>query len=162
MHVIAGKAVAFGEALKKPYYEYCQKTVKNAQILAESLLNLGYDIVSGGTDTHLVLIDLTKNEISGRKAEYLLESSGITTNKNMVPYDKKSPMITSGIRIGTPALTTRGFKDNEMKFIAKLINDVLSNSENESVINKTRKSVLELCSQFPIYENFILNEVPQL
>ena len=110
MHVIAGKAVAFGEALKTPYIQYCEQIVKNAQILAETLLNLGYDIVSGGTDTHLVLIDLTKKGISGKKAEITLEEAGITTNKNMVPFDERSPMVTSGIRIGTPAVTTRGFR----------------------------------------------------
>jgi glycine hydroxymethyltransferase len=107
MHVIAGKAVAFGEALKTPYIQYCEQIVKNAQILAETLLNLDYDIVSGGTDTHLVLIDLTKKGISGKKAEITLEEAGITTNKNMVPFDERSPMVTSGIRIGTPAVTTR-------------------------------------------------------
>ena len=159
MHVIAGKAVAFGEALKKPYYEYCEQIVKNAQILAKSLLNLGYDIVSGGTDTHLVLIDLTKKGISGKQAEHVLESAGITTNKNMVPFDERSPLVTSGIRIGTPALTTRGFGEDEMKIIANLINDVLLNINSDLVVNNTRNSVLELCNQFPIYESFILDEV---
>ncbi len=162
MHVIAGKAVAFGEALKEPYYQYSQKIVKNAQILAESLLNLGYDIVSGGTDTHLVLIDLTKKGISGKQAEHVLESAGITTNKNMVPFDQRSPLVTSGIRIGTPALTTRGFGEDEMKIIANFINDVLLNVNSELVINKTRNNVLELCNQFPIYESFILDEMSQL
>ena len=130
--------------------------------MAETLLNLGYDIVSGGTDTHLVLIDLTKRGVSGKKAEITLEKAGITTNKNMVPFDEKSPMITSGIRIGTPALTTRGFNKNEMVEIAKLINDVIQNIGDEQVIIETRKKVSELCSCFPLYEEGMLDEVSQL
>jgi len=162
MHVIAGKAVAFGEALKTPYIQYCEQIVKNAQILAETLLNLGYDIVSGGTDTHLVLIDLTKKGISGKKAEISLEEAGITTNKNMVPFDERSPMVTSGIRIGTPAVTTRGFQENEMLQVANLIDNVIQNIQDETIIKNTRNSVSELCAQFPIYEDFAIDEMPQL
>ena len=162
MHVIAGKAVAFGEALKTPYILYCEQIVKNAQILAETLLNLGYDIVSGGTDTHLVLIDLTKKGISGKKAEIALEEAGITTNKNMVPFDERSPMVTSGIRIGTPAVTTRGFQENEMLQVANLIDNVIQNIQDETIIKNTRNSVSELCAQFPIYEDFAIDEMPQL
>jgi glycine hydroxymethyltransferase len=162
MHVIAGKAVAFGEALQPSYIQYCEQIVKNAQTLAETLLNLGYNIVSGGTDTHLVLIDLTQKEISGKKAEITLEKAGITTNKNMVPFDEKSPMVTSGIRIGTPALTTRGFKENEMIQIARLIDNVIQNIQDEKVIEDTRESVSDLCAAFPIYEDSAINEVPQL
>ena len=162
MHVIAGKAVAFGEALKTPYIQYCEQIVKNAQILAETLLNLGYDIVSGGTDTHLVLIDLTKKGISGKKAEITLEEAGITTNKNMVPFDERSPMVTSGIRIGTPAVTTRGFQENEMLQVANLIDNVIQNIQDETIIKNTRSSVSELCAQFPIYEDFAIDEMPQL
>jgi len=162
MHVIAGKAVAFGEALKTPYIQYCEQIVKNAQILAETLLNLGYDIVSGGTDTHLVLIDLTKKGISGKKAEITLEEAGITTNKNMVPFDERSPMVTSGIRIGTPAVTTRGFQENEMLQVANLIDNVIQNIQDETIIKNTRNSVSELCAQFPIYEDFAIDEMPQL
>jgi len=162
MHVIAGKAVAFGEALKTPYIQYCKQIVKNAQILAETLLNLGYDIVSGGTDTHLVLIDLTKKGISGKKAEITLEEAGITTNKNMVPFDERSPMVTSGIRIGTPAVTTRGFQENEMLQVANLIDNVIQNIQDETIIKNTRNSVSELCAQFPIYEDFAIDEMPQL
>ncbi len=162
MHVIAGKAVAFGEALQPSYIQYCEQIVKNAQTLAETLLNLGYNVVSGGTDTHLVLIDLTQKGISGKKAESTLEKAGITTNKNMVPFDEKSPMVTSGIRIGTPALTTRGFKENEMVKIARLIDNVIQNIEDEKVIEDTRNSVSELCIAFPIYEKFNIDEVPQL
>ena len=162
MHVIAGKAVAFGEALKTPYIQYCEQIVKNAQILAETLLNLGYGIVSGGTDTHLVLIDLTKKGISGKKAEITLEEAGITTNKNMVPFDERSPMVTSGIRIGTPAVTTRGFQENEMLQVANLIDNVIQNIQDETIIKNTRNSVSELCAQFPIYEDFAIDEMPQL
>ena len=152
MHVIAGKAVSFGEALQPAFSEYCKQMVINAQTLAETLLNLDYDIVSGGTDTHLVLIDLTQKGISGKKAEITLERAGITTNKNMVPFDKKSPMVTSGIRIGTPALTTRGFKENEMIQIAGLIDDIIQNIEEEKIIEDTRNRVSELCSTLPLYE----------
>ena len=159
MHVIAGKAVAFGEALQPNYIQYCEQIVKNAKTLAETLLNLGYKIVSGGTDTHLVLIDLTQKEISGKKAEITLEKAGITTNKNMVPFDEKSPMVTSGIRIGTPALTTRGFKENEMVQIARLIDNVIQNIQDEKVIEDTRDFVSELCTAFPIYEESSINEV---
>ena len=162
MHVISGKAVAFGEALQPSYVQYCEQIVKNAQTLAETLLNLGYNIVSGGTDTHLVLIDLTQQGISGKKAEITLEKAGITTNKNMVPFDEKSPMVTSGIRIGTPALTTRGFKENDMIHIARLIDNVIQNIQDEKVIKDTRDSVSELCTAFPIYEEPTINEVPQL
>ena len=162
MHVIAGKAVAFGEALQPAFLQYCKQIVKNAKILAETLLNLGYDIVSGGTDTHLVLIDLTQKGISGKKAEIALEEAGITTNKNMVPFDEKSPMITSGIRIGTPALTTRGMKENEMIQIARLMDNVINNIQDESIIRDTRDTVSELCSAFPIYEEFALDAMPQL
>ena len=162
MHVIAGKAVSFGEALQPAFSEYCKQMVINAQTLAETLLNLDYDIVSGGTDTHLVLIDLTQKDISGKKAEITLERAGITTNKNMVPFDKKSPMVTSGIRIGTPALTTRGFKENEMIQIARLIDDVIQNIEEEKIIEDTRNRVSELCSTLPLYEKNVLDEVSQL
>ena len=162
MHVIAGKAVAFGEALQANFVKYCEQIVINAQTLAETLLNLDYDIVSGGTDTHLVLIDLTQKGISGKKAEITLEKAGITTNKNMVPFDEKTPMVTSGIRIGTPALTTRGFKENEMLQIARLIDDIIQNIDDEKVIENTRNRVSALCSDFPFYEEYIIDEVPQL
>lgn len=159
MHVIAGKAVAFGEAIRPDFIEYCREIVKNAQILAETLLNLGYEIVSGGTDTHLILVDLTKKGISGKKAESSLEESGITINKNMVPFDEKSPMITSGIRIGTPALTTRGMKENEMIQIAHLIDGVIRNMGDNNIVQHTRLQVSELCSEFPIYEEFLVDEM---
>jgi glycine hydroxymethyltransferase len=160
MHVIAGKAVAFGEAMQPDFTTYCRQIVKNAQTLAETLLNLGYEIVSGGTDTHLILVDLTKNGISGKKAERSLEESGITTNKNMVPFDERSPMITSGIRIGTPALTSRGMKENEMIQIAHLIDGVIQNIEDNNTLQHTRLQISELCSEFPIYEKLLIDEMP--
>ena len=162
MHVIAGKAVAFGEALQPAFLQYCNQIVKNAKTLAETLLNLGYDIVSGGTDTHLVLIDLTPKGISGKKAEIALEEAGITTNKNMVPFDERSPMVTSGIRVGTPALTTRGMKEDEMIQIAKLMDNIIKNIQDEKIIRDTRNTVSELCSAFPIYEEFVIDAMPQL
>ena len=159
MHVIAGKAVAFGEAINSDFHLYCRQIVKNAQKLAETLINLGYEIITGGTDTHLILVDLTDKKITGKKAEIILESAGITTNKNMIPFDEKSPMITSGIRIGTPAITSRGMKENEMIHIAHLIDGVLTNIDDSRQIDITRSQIVEMCSQFPIYESLKLNEM---
>ena len=151
MHVIAGKAVAYGEALKPEFKEYCNNIVNNAQILSEEIRILGYDLVSKGTDTHLLLIDLSKHNISGKVVEEALENAGITTNKNLVPFDKRSPMITSGIRIGTPAITTRGMSKLEMKKIAKMIDMVIKNYDNNNIINKIKNEVVEMCKAFPIY-----------
>ena len=153
MHVIAGKAVAFREALNPEYKIYCENIISNAKVMSKALLDLNYELVSGGTDTHLILIDLTNKNISGKLAEKRLEEAGITTNKNMVPYDTKSPMVTSGIRIGTPALTTRGMGQNEMINIAKIIDKVLMNIDNDSVINEALNEVKEICSSFPLYSN---------
>ena len=130
---------------------YCKKVVNNAKVLADEFINLGYDIVTGGTDTHIVLIDLTSKSISGKKAERRLEECYITTNKNMIPYDQRSPLITSGLRLGTPALTTRGMNEKEMKYIAGLIHKVLSNIDNESVFKSVQSEILELCDNFPLY-----------
>ena len=127
--------------------------------MASSLLDLDYKIVSGGTDTHLVLVDLSNKLISGKKAEILLEEAGITTNKNMVPFDERSPMITSGIRIGTPALTSRGMKESEMIEIANLIDGVIKNTDDEKNILMTRNKVSELCLDFPIYDELLIDEV---
>jgi glycine hydroxymethyltransferase len=155
MHVIAAKAVAFKEALTQEYRDYIKQVVENASKLAETLIELGHELVSGGTDTHVILIDLTKIGVSGKKAERILESAGITTNKNMVPFDKRSPMITSGIRIGTPALTTRGMKEPEMIKIAKLMDKVIRNTADESMIENVRKEVAEISSRFPLYPELI-------
>tara|TARA_Y100001968_G_scaffold160394_1_gene146612 strand:+ start:606 stop:1901 length:1296 start_codon:yes stop_codon:yes gene_type:complete len=151
MHVIAGKAVAFKEASTLEFKKYCDKIIKNAKAFEEEFLSLGYDLVSGGTDTHLLLIDLSKKNISGKKAENSLELVGITTNKNMVPFDEKSPMITSGIRIGTPSLTTRGMNEDEMKVIARLIDKIITNVDNENVFKKVKEEVKELSGKFPLY-----------
>ena len=155
MHVIAAKAVAFKEALTQEYRDYIKQVVENASKLAETLIELGHELVSGGTDTHVILIDLTKIGVSGKKAERILESAGMTTNKNMVPFDKRSPMITSGIRIGTPALTTRGMKEPEMIKIAKLMDKVIRNTADESMIENVRKEVAEISSRFPLYPELI-------
>ena len=151
MHSIAGKAIAFGEALKPSFKVYCEQIVNNAKIIADELKQKEYNLVSDGTDTHLVLIDLSNKNITGKFAEQRLEEAGITTNKNMVPFDQKSPMVTSGIRIGTPALTTRGMRENEMKEIAKLIDLVLCNIEDDSIISNVKSSVKNLCSNFQLY-----------
>ena len=151
MHSIAGKAIAFKEALEPSFKIYCKNIVSNAKTLAEELKLKGYNLVSNGTDTHLVLINLTNKNITGKLAERKLEEAGITTNKNMVPFDEKSPLVTSGIRIGTPAVTTRGMGSIEMKKIANLIDNVLSNIDDENNINNVKSSVEELCGSFVLY-----------
>mgnify|MGYP000883458047 FL=1 len=151
MHVILGKAVAFGEALSNSFGVYAKQVIKNAKTLSAELMNLGYDISSGGTDNHLMLVDLTNKGLSGKKAENALGAAGITVNKNMVPFDTKSPFVTSGIRIGTPAVTTRKMKETEMKQIAQFIDKAISNSENEDVLRQIKNDVKNLCSNFPLY-----------
>jgi glycine hydroxymethyltransferase len=151
MHVIAAKAVAFKEALSEKFKLYQENVVYNAKVLAQQLMAEGIDLVSQGTDNHMVLADLTHFNITGKDAQDVLGRAGITVNKNAIPFETRSPMITSGIRLGTPALTTRGMKSNEMIFIAKLIVDVLKNPGNEQLIDKTRKKVRDLCKVFPLY-----------
>jgi glycine hydroxymethyltransferase len=151
MHVIAAKAIAYGEALDPKFKLYAADIVKNAKTMADAFIKKGYDIISGGTDTHVVLIDLTNKGVSGKAAEKSLEKAGITVNKNMVPFDKKSPFITSGIRVGTPALTTRGMGVNEMIQIVDLIDQVICNIEDEKVSNNVNEKVKELCQSFPLY-----------
>jgi glycine hydroxymethyltransferase len=153
MHVIAAKAVAFKEALEPSFKDYAKQVIANAKTLGEALSEYGFYLISGGTDNHLLLIDLTDKGISGKKAERVLEEAGMTTNKNMVPFDQRSPFITSGIRIGTAALTTRGFKEPEMKMIASFINDVISDPDNEGVIEQTRSKVAELVKGYPHYKD---------
>ncbi len=148
-HIIAGKAVAFQEALKDSFTEYAKQIVKNAKTLAEEMMNLGFSLVTKGTDNHLILLDLSNKNITGKKAEFTLEKAGITVNKNTVPNETKSPFVTSGIRIGTPAVTTRGMKQNEMKQIACWIEKALVEPDNESQLIKIAKEVKELCSTFP-------------
>ena len=151
MHVIAAKAVALGEALSPEFRVYCQQIVKNAKALADALLGLGFDLVSGGTDTHLVLVDLTRKGITGADAESALDDAQITVNKNPIPFDTQPPATASGIRIGTPALTTRGFREEEMRTVARLIDEVLSHPRDEQVEKAVRGEVAELCEQFPLY-----------
>ena len=150
-HVIAAKAVAFGEALRPEFKTYIDQVVKNAKVLGEELLKHGVHLVTGGTDNHLLLIDLSETPVTGKVAETALDEAGITVNKNTVPNEKRSPFVTSGIRIGTPALTTRGMKENEMKKIAGWISEVLKNPENSEIKTKIRHQVEELCESFPVY-----------
>jgi glycine hydroxymethyltransferase len=151
-HVIAGKAVALGEALRPDFKIYAAQIVRNAQTLAEGLLSEGFDLVTGGTDNHLLLLDLTRNDITGKAAEEALDRAHITVNKNTVPNEKRSPFVTSGVRIGTPALTTRGFKENEMKLVAKWIGRVLKGLQNAGELEHVAHEVKELCVKFPIYQ----------
>ncbi len=145
--------MAFGEALKPEFKKYCNQIIKNAATLADSLKSFGFHLVSGGTDNHLILLDLSDRKYSGKKAERVLEKAGITCNKNMVPFDKRSPMKTSGIRIGTPAMTTRGMKEPEMQQIASWINQVLNHINDEQIIEKVGEEVLEFTSQFPLFSS---------
>jgi glycine hydroxymethyltransferase len=151
MHIIAAKAVAFEEALRPDFTAYQKQVLLNARVLAEELAGYGFDLVSGGTDNHLILIDLTAKGITGLDAERSLGEAGIVANKNTVPFDKKGPKITSGLRLGTPALTTRGIKEAEIRQIAGLINHILSAPESESVLQRAQGVVSEICKKFPIY-----------
>ena len=152
MHVIAAKAVGFKEALEPSFKSYIKSVLNNAQCFADEFKNKGYNLISGGTDTHLVLIDLQNKNISGKAAEIALDEAGITVNKNMIPYDPKSPFVTSGIRIGSPAMTTRGMGIEEVKIIVDLIDQVILNHDNKEKINSVRVQVNELCSSYPIYD----------
>jgi len=151
MHVIAAKAVAFKEAQEPSFRHYQQQVITNARAMADVFISRGYDIVSGGTDNHLLLISLVANGITGKAADEALGKAHITVNKNAVPNDPQSPFVTSGIRVGTPAPTTRGFKENEVKLIAELMCDVLDNIDNEAVISDVRNQVTQLCARFPVY-----------
>jgi glycine hydroxymethyltransferase len=151
VHVIAAKAVAFQEALSEDFKEYQQKVIKNAKTLAEALKKKGFKLVSDGTDNHLMLVDLTNFNITGKEAEEALDKAGITVNKNTIPFDTKPPTVTSGIRIGTPSVTTRGMGEQEMEEIAEIIERVIKNISNESVIKDMKKKVQLLCKRFPIY-----------
>jgi len=151
MHIIAAKAIAYGEALDPKFKEYAANIVNNAKTMANEFIKKDYKIISGGTDTHVVLIDLTSKGISGKAAEKSLEKAGITVNKNMVPFDTRSPFITSGIRVGTPALTTRGMGPNEMVQIVNLIDRIITNIDDEDISKKVNAKVKELCETFPLY-----------
>ncbi|MCK4326612.1 serine hydroxymethyltransferase, partial [bacterium] len=152
MHVIAAKAVAFKEAESPHFKDYQRQTADNARALAEGLKKKGYRLVSGGTDTHLILVDLRDNGLSGKEAEETLEEAGITVNKNSIPFDEQPPFITSGIRLGTPAITTRGMKGGEMEAISTMIDEVLSSPKEAKVLERVRREVGELCRSFPLYD----------
>lgn len=151
MHVIAAKAIAFQEALGDSFHTYTKQVVKNASTLASALLDKGYNIVSGGTDNHLMLIDLRNRNLTGKQAELALDASGITCNKNAVPYDTQPPLITSGIRLGAAAMTSRGFKEHDMKHIADFIDTVLSHINQEGIPEKVKQEVKDYCKDFSIY-----------
>ncbi len=151
MHIIMAKAVAFGEALNDSFLLYAKQIINNSKKLAEKLIEYNFDIISNGTDNHLMLIDLSNKNITGKQAEQSLGKAGITVNKNMVPFDSRSPFVTSGIRVGTPAVTTRGMKENEMIEIAEFINRAVSNFEDDKKLDEIKLEVKKLCSQFPLY-----------
>ncbi len=150
-HIIAGKAIAFGEILTDEFTVYAKQVVNNAQAMAKAFVDKGYHLISSGTDNHLMLIDLRNKNISGKKAEQALVKAEITLNKNMVPFDDKSAFVTSGIRIGTPAITTRGLKEEHMQFVVNAVDNVLMNADDENVISNVRKQVNEFMEQFPLY-----------
>ncbi|MBQ3854139.1 MAG: serine hydroxymethyltransferase, partial [Anaerovibrio sp.] len=152
MHVIAAKAVAFKEALSPEFKEYAKQIIKNAKVLADTLTEKGFRIVSGGTDNHLMLVDLTNKNITGKVAQNVLDEVGITANKNTIPFEKLSPFVTSGIRLGSPALTTRGFKEDDMREVANIIALVLDNPEDEAAKAQARERVAALCKKYPLYE----------
>ncbi len=153
MHIIAAKAIAFGEALKPNFAIYAQSIISNAKVMAEELMIMDYKLITDGTDTHVMLIDLSNKNITGKKSEMILGKAGITVNKNMVPFDTKSPFVTSGIRIGTPAITTRGMGKEEIKQIAFWIDKAIKNCDDDSVLSNIKKDVNHLCSDFPIYKH---------
>ena len=153
MHVIAAKAVALGEALQPEFKEYAEQVIKNAKVLAAELMAKGLTIVSGGTDTHVMLVDVRNTGLTGKEAEHLLDEIGITANKNTIPFDPASPFVTSGVRLGTPALTTRGLKEDDMKEIADIIATVLQNPEDTAKHQDAAKRVAVLCEKYPLYPN---------
>jgi glycine hydroxymethyltransferase len=153
MHIIAAKAVCFHEALQPEFRDYQKQIILNARTLAETLAERGFRVVSGGTDTHLMLVDVFSRKVTGKQAQEALEHAGITVNKNAIPFDVNPPMVASGIRIGTPAVTTRGMKEAEMRRIGDWISEALNNLENAPTLERIRKEVYALTDQFPLYEN---------
>jgi glycine hydroxymethyltransferase len=150
-HVIAAKAIAFGEILTDEFGDYAKQIKNNAQAMAKSFVNRGYNIISGGTDNHLMLIDLRNKNITGKKAQETLDKAHITLNKNAVPFDDKSPFVTSGIRVGVPAITTRGMKENDMETVVALIDKILMDIDNENIVGEVKKEVHRLMNDFPLY-----------
>jgi glycine hydroxymethyltransferase len=155
MHVIAAKAVSFGEALDESFGDYSRRVIVNASAMADAFVDRGYNVVSGGTDNHLMLIDLRSKGVTGKHAETILEQAGITVNKNMVPFDDQSPFVTSGMRIGTPAMTTRGFGVEEFEVVVEMIDRVLTSTDAEATAAAVHQEVRELCQRFPLYD-FVL------
>ena len=151
MHVIAAKAVALGEALQPEFKDYAAQVIKNAKVLADKLTLDGFRIVSGGTDNHLMLVDLTSKNITGKVAQNVLDEVNITANKNTIPFEPLSPFVTSGLRLGSPALTTRGFKEDDMSEVADIIALVLNNPEDEDKKSQARDRVAALCKKYPLY-----------
>jgi len=151
MHVIAAKAVGFLENLQPEFETYSRQVIRNAQALAKKLMGLGYFIISNGTDNHLMLLDLRNKNLTGKEAQEALDQAGITVNKNAVPFDDKSPLITSGIRVGTPAITTRGMKEPEMELVGVLMDEVLRNIGNVRVYQDVAQKVKTVCEKFPLY-----------
>jgi glycine hydroxymethyltransferase len=151
MHVVAAKAVALGEALRPEFAAYQKRVLKNASVLAEELSAAGFSLVSRGTDTHLLLVDLTDNDFTGKDAETALDKAGITVNKNTVPFETRSPFVTSGIRLGSPALTTRGMGEDEMRFVAKRIVEALESRNNETRLAQVRHDVERFALRFPLF-----------
>ena len=151
MHVIAAKAVAFGEALRPSFKTYQQRVVTNAAVLAKYLMDAGYDLVSGGTDNHLMLVDLTNKDVTGKDAEHALDQAGITVNKNTVPFETRSPFVTSGVRLGTAALTTRGMKEDDMRTVGAFIVEAIEKREDAAALEKISKNVEEFARQFPLF-----------
>jgi glycine hydroxymethyltransferase len=150
-HVIAAKAISFGEILTEEFTDYAKQIIANSQAMAKAFVEKGYQLISGGTDNHLMLIDLRNKNISGKKAENVLVKADITVNKNMVPFDDKSAFVTSGIRVGVPAITTRGMKEDHMQFVVNVIDNALMNADDENTITRIRKQVNEFMEQFPLY-----------
>jgi glycine hydroxymethyltransferase len=155
-HVIAAKAVSFFEIMQDEFTTYAKQIIANTQAMSRAFTDLGYNIVSGGSDNHLLLIDLRNKNISGKKAENALVKADITVNKNMVPFDDKSPFITSGIRVGLPALTTRGLTTEHMPQLVDWINHILTNPENDAIIQSTRHEINTFMKQFPLYDNWVI------
>ena len=150
-HVIAAKAVGFGENLSEDFKSYGQQIISNAQAMAKSFVNRGYNLISGGTDNHLMLIDLRNKNLTGKKAQETLDKAHITLNKNAVPFDDKSPFVTSGIRVGVPAVTTRGMKESHMETVVEMIDKILMNADDEKMIASVRADVKDFMKQFPLY-----------
>jgi glycine hydroxymethyltransferase len=156
MHVIAAKAVSFREAMEFGFREYQRQIIENTKVLADEMMKRGFRLVSGGTDNHLMLIDLTNKDISGRDAADILEEAGVIVNKNLIPYDTKPPVETSGIRPGTPAITTRGMKESEMLMVADFFSRVIENPDDSGIRCRVKTQIKDLCDKFPIYQDLDL------